>query len=92
MWITQTYLTSPEPKAPLHIYFLFENYNSSQIAATEQVQKELERLSSVHPEVCILMPSRTVADRIEGQTRRNEKLWKAFVDAIPGVVVCRKPV
>lgn len=92
MWITQTYLASPEPNAPLHIYYLFEDYKDTHRAATKRVQEELERLSQVYPQVCILMPSPNSADRIEGELRKNQELWERFAPLIPALVVTRKPV
>ena len=45
MWVTQTYLKSPEPDAKLHIYYLFEAYNDAHLAATKRAQRELEEFS-----------------------------------------------
>jgi hypothetical protein len=92
MWITQTYLSSPESKAPLHIYYLFEDYKDSHVNATKLVQEELERISSVYPNVCILMPSPRSADRIEAEMRGNQDLWQRFSEDPPGIVVSRKPI
>jgi hypothetical protein len=92
MWITQTYLSSPEPNAPLHVYYLFEDYKESHVLATRRVQKELERLSSIYPNVCILMPNPNSADRIEGELKRNQSIWKRLSPVVPGLVVSRKPI
>lgn len=92
MWITQTYVKSPEPDAPLHIYYLFENYRESHRNATRRVQQELESLSDVYPDICFLMPNPASADLIEGELRRNQKLWKRLSDFVPGMVISRKPI
>ena len=47
MWITQTYLKSPEPDAPLHIYYLFEDYKETHVDATKLIQEELEGLREI---------------------------------------------
>jgi hypothetical protein len=92
MWITQTYLSSPEPDSKLHLYYLFENYKDGHTAATREIEKELERLAESHRDVCILMPQENSADRIEGELRGNQKLWLRFSSDLPGIVISRCPI
>lgn len=92
MWITQTYLNSPEPNAKLHIYYLFEDYKDTHVKATLAVQRELEELSLVYTDVCMLMPNVNSSARIEGELRANQALWQRLSDNIPGLVISRKPL
>lgn len=37
MWITQTYLKSPEPDAKLHVYYLYQDYVDQDVAITREI-------------------------------------------------------
>lgn len=91
MWVTQTYLKSPEPDAKLHLYYLFDAHNDHHVAATERAQEELVEFSRSVPEACILFPN----ERSEAEIYREQKhqgLLKKFKGALPGVLGLRTPL
>ncbi len=93
MWVTQTYLKSPEPEAKVHVYYLFQNYNHDEKERTQQIQHELERMGHrFGGDVSLLMPSEMSADRIESEVREIRPLWEAVAGQLPGVLVCTRPM
>lgn len=82
MWVTQTYLTSPEPDARVHVFYLFEDYVDEQKRFTNRVQAELARLGDAWgKDVALAMPNPHNAEHVEREIR--ETLGKAYWDLKP---------
>lgn len=93
MWVTQTYLGKVEPDAKIFVYYLFEDYNSTQGEFTERVQSRLEEMGITYESnVSLLMPNPRYAARIEAEVRGIEKLWRSLQGKLPGVFVSTSPL
>ena len=94
MWITQTYLGHVEPDAKAFVYYLFENYNSEQLAFTELVQRHLEEIGEVFRDnVSLLMPNPRYAARIESEVREKvTEFWWSFQGKLPGLLFTTRPL
>lgn len=93
MWVTQTYLRSPDSEAKVHIYYLFEEYNSDQKALTESVQRELASLGDRYGRtVTLYMPEPNSTDRIQNELRGMEPLWWSVYGQLPGLLILTKPL
>lgn len=56
----------------------FEDYKNEHIEAIHAIEKELERLSENHSDACIIFPKESSVNRIEGELRDNQHLWRRF--------------
>lgn len=93
MWITQTYLKSPEPDAKLHVYYLYQDYVDQDVAITRRIQSSLERMGHrFGGDVALLMPNPEAADRIEQEVREIRPLWEMIAGRLPGVLICTRPM
>jgi hypothetical protein len=93
MWVTQTYLASVEPDARLFVYYMFEDYVSSQKRFTASVQRALEDLGEVFGDkVSLLMPNPRFAGRIEAEIRSNPDLWGLLRTKLPGLLISKVPL
>lgn len=91
MWIAQSELTSTRPAAPLHIYYLFDNSNKFQKAATRMVELLLEG-ETESGDVASLQANAITAGNVEGEVWKNQSLWQSFAKDLPCVVLMRRPV
>lgn len=93
MWITQTYLTSPEPDAKLHVYYLYENYVEENVIITKRIQRSMEGMGHrFGSDVALIMPNRMSADKIESQVRAIKPLWEMVKVRLPGALICTRPM
>ena len=89
MFITQSYIGSSDPRANLHIYYIFQAYDE-QNDFSHSVQIELEKLGEMYQEkVALYMPNPRSADKIAGQLLSVcLKLKKSF----PGLLISKDPI
>jgi hypothetical protein len=93
MWVTQTYLRSPDPHSKLHVYYLFEEYNRDQRILTDQVQSELASLGERYGRtVTLYMPEPNSTDRIQNELRGIERLWWSVYGRLPGLLILTRPL
>ena len=93
MWITQTYLKSPQPNALLHVYYMYQQYSEHERRKTGMIQKELEGMGHRFGDaVSLSMPNQRSADQIEKEIREVQPLWQAVHDKLPGILVSTKPM
>ena len=93
MWVTQTYLRSPDLESKLHIYYLFEDYNDRQKRITSLIQRELAALGKRYGrEVTLYMPELGSRADIIGEIRGQEGLWSQFYGRFPGLLILDKPM
>lgn len=93
MWVTQSYLTAVEPDAKVFIYYLFENYNSDQVAFTSEVHESLERLGeSYGGSVSLLAPNPRYAAHIESELRGIQDFWWTLQGKLPALLISTGPL
>jgi hypothetical protein len=89
MFVTQSYIGSSDPRANLHIYYIFQAYNE-QNDFSHLVQLELEKIGEMYQEkVALYMPNPRSADKIAGQILGVcLKLKSSF----PGLLITKDPI
>jgi hypothetical protein len=93
MWVTQTYLRSPDPSSSIHVYYLFEAYNELQMGLTSAIQQELSSLGRQYGRtVTLYMPDPHSVDHIGGELRALEPLWHEVYGKLPGLLVLTRPL
>jgi hypothetical protein len=93
MWVTQTYLGNVEPDAQLFVYYLFEDYVSSQLDFTREVQRHLEDLGEAFGRsVSLLVPNPRYAVRIESEVRGIQDFWWTLKGKLPVLLISTKPL
>jgi hypothetical protein len=93
MWVTQTYLGNPDPKARIFTYYVYEEYSPDQESFTREVQRGLEQLGRTYREkASLLMPNPQYTAEIGGELRDIEQLWWAMAGKLPGILVTRRPL
>jgi hypothetical protein len=93
MWVTQTYLGTPDPEADVFVYYLYLNYVDEQKIFTDKLQRELETLGDVFGgKVSLQMPSSRYAGKVEAEVRENKALWEAVYSELPGLLVSTVPL
>jgi hypothetical protein len=91
MWVTQTYLGDVEPDAHLYVYYLFEDYNDTQVRFTKRVQSELEKLGEIYGDsVSLLFPNPRYAARVESETRGIQEFWWTLHGKLPALLISSK--
>lgn len=91
MWITQSKLTGKHPAAPLQIYYLFDNNNKFQKAATRMVELLLEG-ETESGDLASLQANAITAGNVEGEVWKNQSLWQFFAKDLPCAVLTLRPV
>lgn len=93
MWVTQTYLRSPDPKAKVHVYYLFEDYDPKQKSLTDAVQRELALLGQRYGrDVTLYMPEPSSINQIQRELRGIEQLWWNLHNRLPGLLILTTPL
>ena len=89
MWVTQSYLGDPDQDARVHVYYLFENYNSDQVEFSKSIERQLAHIGDQFgPKATILMPNPANAPRIHNEVvRLLEPLWHELQGQLPGLLV-----
>ncbi len=93
MWITQTYLGAVEPDAKAFVYYMYEDYVSSQQKFTRSLQRRLEKLGEAYgSDLCLMMPNPRYAGRVEAEVRENRALWQAIHAKLPALLLATEPL
>jgi hypothetical protein len=93
MWVTQTYLRSPDSEAKVHVYYLFEDYNSDQNSLTDSIQSSLAALGQRYGRtVTLYMPEPNSLDPILKELLGIERLWWSVYDRLPGLLILKRPL
>ena len=94
MWVTQTYLGTPDPDATLFVYLIYEGYDPPNEDFTERLRIQLERVGEIFREkVSILMPGPRAIDRVSAELRERQiPFWPCFEDGLPGLLLTKKPL
>lgn len=93
MWVTQTYLRSPDPDAKVHVYYLLEGYSREQRELTDAIQLELASLGQRYGRtVTLYMPEPNSTDRIQQELRGIERLWWSLSGRLPGLLILTRPL
>lgn len=93
MWVTQTYLRSPDADAKVHIYYLFEDYDQTQRDLTAEIQKELASLGHRYGRsVTLYMPEANSVNQIQQELRSLEPLWWSVSGRLPGLLILTRPL
>jgi hypothetical protein len=93
MWVTQTYLRSPDTDAKVHVYYLFEDYKSDQMGLTSSIQSALASLGQQYGRtVTLYMPEPNSLNPIRTELRGIESLWWSIDGRLPGLLILKKPL
>lgn len=89
MWVTQSYLGDPDDDPKVYAYYLFEDYNPKQEAATRELEARLAHLGDQFgSHATILMPNRHNTPRIEAEVRNAlGEFWREIRGQLPGLLV-----
>ncbi|MBU9188146.1 hypothetical protein [Burkholderia gladioli] len=93
MWVTQTYLGKPDPKAELFVYYVYEEYSPPQAQFTKAVNEHLGNLGQTYREkVSLFVPDPKSRSLIAGEMREIRPLWDAMHGKLPGILIARRPL
>ena len=93
MWVTQTYLRSPDPDAKVHVYYLFEEYDSNQRNLTDSIQRALAALGQRYGRtVTLYIPEPNSTNQIQRELRGMESLWWSVHGRLPGLLILTRPL
>ncbi len=93
MWVTQTYLRSTDADAKVHVYYMFEDYNTDQKSLTDSIQTALASLGQRYGRtVTLYMPEPNSTDPILKELRGIEPLWWSIYDRMPGLLILKQPL
>lgn len=94
MWVTQSYLGTPDKDASTFVYYLYENYNSEQVSFTKLVQNEMETMGEIFKsDVTLLMPNPRYAASVQSEfVGKFRARWSLFDGKLPGLVITQRPM
>ncbi|MHA2938670.1 hypothetical protein ACXJY6_10310 [Vibrio sp. RC27] len=89
MFVTQSYIGSSDPRANIHIYYIFQAYDE-QNEFSRNVQLELEKLGEMYEEkVALYMPNPRSANKIAGQILG---VCLKLENSFPGLLITKDPI
>lgn len=91
MWISQTYLGSPDPNSRVFLYYFWEDY-ARQKAIAPQVLQGLSDLGyDFRDQVSAYAPMEGYLGLIRKEMREKfDQFWRTFEGKTPGLFLCRK--
>jgi hypothetical protein len=91
MWISQTYLGSPDPNSKVFLYYFWEDY-ARQKSVPPQVLEGLSDLGyDFRDKVSAYAPMESYLGMIREEMRdKFDRFWRTFAGKTPGIFLCRK--